>query len=594
MASPYALRETPYTSIILNCICIAICCVSLYCIAVIYPEFHILYRTTALSGAVVVVLAFATICIFFAFARFSFGYFIGFYFYIMIAGYLWLNSFSDLSYNHALTGLSAAASAVAFLLPALFICSPVRQLYVLSPRAFDRLLNIILLIGIATIAAGAHYNFRIVSIENIYNFRDKLALPTTLDYLIGLTSNALLPFAFAGLVLRKHFWRAGFALLLMLLFYPITLAKLALFTPVWLVALTLVSKAITSKTTVVLSLLVPMSVGIVLFMLYRNNMLPYNPAITYFGLVNFRMIAIPSLALDYYNYFFSTHDLTYYCQMRVLKLLVSCPYQEQLAIVIYKFFGVGGYFNASLFATEGVASVGPLFSPFAAFACGLVIALGNRLSAGLPNRLILISGAVLTQAFLNVPFTTVMLSHGAGVMFLLWYLTPREIFDPASNQPQTTHEPLIFRWNISAKLAYAFAAIGLWLGASYWLKTSYVSDPNFAVGPNVAGQKILLLRPFTRYSALNFAVVTERPFLFDLSPDNESLSTLELYENSKRLRPADSPLGDAPLGRGRFLFEKKNGVTLTWSSSDNSDPNTNGRAYWVVKPASVNSGGGSN
>jgi hypothetical protein len=240
--------------------------------------------------------------------------------------------------------------------------------------------------------------------------------------------------------LRKQPWRAGFTLLLMLFFYPITLAKLSLFTPVWLLTLTFFSKVIGSRTMVTLSVLVPVAVGIVLFALYKYDVLPYNSALAYFSLINFRMIAIPSLALDYYNYFFSAHDLTHYCQVRVLKMLVSCPYQEQLAVVIYKFFGIGGYFNASLFATEGVASVGPLFSPFAAFGCGLIIALGNRLSAGLPNRFILISAGVLSQSFPNVPLTTVMLSHGAGVMFLLWYLTPRDIFDPVKHQASIRRE----------------------------------------------------------------------------------------------------------------------------------------------------------
>jgi hypothetical protein len=135
----------------------------------------------------------------------------------------------------------------------------------------------------------------------------------------------------------------------------------------------------------------------------------------------------------------------------------------------------------------------------------------------------------------------------------------------------------------------------VWLLTSYWLKTSYVSDPNFATGPNVVGQKIPLLGSFAHFGNANFAVVTERPFLFEPSPDNDSLSTLELYENGKQLGPANRPRGEiATLGHGRFLYESKNGVTLSWSSSDNSDPNTNGRAYWIVKPALLNSGRGSN
>lgn len=103
---------------------------------------------------------------------------------------------------------------------------------------------------------------------------------------------------------------------------------------------------------------------------------------------------------------------------------MSCPYNEQISVVIYKAFPTGGYFNASLFATEGIASVGPLFAPITAFACGLVIGLANRASAHLPPRFVLVSGAVLVQLLLNVPFTTVLLTHGALLLFLLWYLTP--------------------------------------------------------------------------------------------------------------------------------------------------------------------------
>ena len=46
------------------------------------------------------------------------------------------------------------------------------------------------------------------------------------------------------------------------------------------------------------------------------------------------MIAIPSVAMDVYNDFFSTHDLTHFCQISLLKRIIHCPYQEQLSIVM--------------------------------------------------------------------------------------------------------------------------------------------------------------------------------------------------------------------------------------------------------------------
>jgi hypothetical protein len=140
------------------------------------------------------------------------------------------------------------------------------------------------------------------------------------------------------------------------------------------------------------------------------------------------MIAFPSSALDFYNDFFSKHDLTYFCQISFLKRLVDCPYADPLSIVMAKTYRLGN-FNASLFATEGIASVGPILAPFAALACGLVIAVGNRLSTGLKPRFILISGAALPQIFLNVPLTITLLTNGAALLFLLWYVTPRALFE---------------------------------------------------------------------------------------------------------------------------------------------------------------------
>ncbi len=416
---------------LLICLHVVLCCVTLVCVAQIYPEFHIFYRPDGLPGAVAVIAAFSIVSALFVFAEFSFGYFVGFYIYTMVLGYLWLNRFSEFNYNHQLAGLSAAASGVAFLLPALFIRAPLPRVWTLSQTAFSRLLNGILLLAAVTVAIGASYNFRLVGISDIYAFRDALTFPAILKYLTPTLSSALLPFAFACFVERRDIWRAGAALFLLVSFYPVTLSKLALLTPVWLLLMVLLSRIFELRITVIVSLLVPMAVGVILFILFTSDLAPYKMTIPYFGLVNFRMIAIPSLAMDYYNEFFSRHDLTYFCQIRPLKPFVACPYQEQLSVVIYNAFELGGNFNASLFATEGVASVGPMFAPVAVFAGGLVIALGNRVSAGLPPRFVLVSGAVLVQILPNVPFTVAMFTHGSVILFWLWYVMPRPGGTPA-------------------------------------------------------------------------------------------------------------------------------------------------------------------
>jgi hypothetical protein len=415
---------------------IVICCISLIDVSYFKYHgsfdaraFHIFYDPARLFGAVAMVAAFALVSFLFLFARFSFGYFIGFYLYTMVLGYLWLNYFSDLNYDHWLAGLSAAVSAIAFLLPALLISSPIRQTYVLSAQWLDRLLAFILVLAVATIAISAIYNFRLVAIERIYDYRDKLQFPTLLNYSIGMTSSTLLPFAFACFAARRNLWRAAATLFLLLLLYPIVLSKLVLFTPAWLVTITLLAWFFQARTAVVLSLLLPMLAGIVTFLLKTW------PA--FFYIVNFRMVTIPSTGMDVYNHYFSDHDLTYFCQIWFLKPLVSCPYPGPLSLVMESVYHLGN-FNASLFATEGVASVGPMFAPVSALLCGVVIAFANRLSAGLPARFILTSSAVLPQVFLNVPMTTTLLTHGAALLFLLWYITPRAMFE----QKSTSKPPL--------------------------------------------------------------------------------------------------------------------------------------------------------
>jgi len=423
----------------LICFHIVICCVSLIYVAdndhpVIDPTpFHMFFDPARLHIAVAVIALFALLSLLFVFARFSFGYFAGFYLYTMILGYLWLNCFSDLNYDHRVAGLSAAVSAAAFLAAALFVSPPIPRSFVLSERNFDLLLIFILVLAAATIAVGAIYNFRLVAFTRIYDYRDMMDSPKALNYLVTIVSGALLPFAFAGFVARGAWWGACAAVVLLLLFYPVTLSKLPLFAPVWLGSLLVLSAIFRARTAVVLSLFLPILCGVALHIAFKS------PSALYFSTVNFRMIAVPSNAMDIYNDFFSRHDLTWFCQIPALKQIMSCPYQEPLWILMEKAYNLGNL-NASLFATEGIASVGPLWAPLSAFACGLVIALGSRMADGLPYGFVLMSGAVLPLVLLNVPLSIVLVTHGAAILFLLWYITPRSMFRQDS-EPNVSRAP---------------------------------------------------------------------------------------------------------------------------------------------------------
>ena len=424
--------QARYDSVLLVCAHIAVCCASLIFIAgygagfgFAPAKFHVFYDHTRLATALTIIVAFALISFVFLLAPFSFGYFVGFYSYTMILGYLWLNCFTDLNYDHRLAAASAAVSACAFLLPALFSISPAKQVFVLSESDFDAFLLATLLIAAATIALGAFYNFRVVPLRDMYEFRQSIGSPVAVNYLLTIVSNTLLPFAFAAFVARGASWKATAVLLFLLIFYPITLTKISLLTPAWLVIVLVLSKTLEARTAVILSLFGPIILGLLLLIALKEH------TSFFFYTINFRMLAIPSIAMDVYNHFFSRHDLTYFCQISTLKSVMHCPYQEQLSVVMNREYDLGN-FNASMFATEGIASVGTFFAPIAAFVCGLVVAVGNRLSANLPPYFVMISGAVLPQVLLNVPLTTVLSTHGGVLLFLLWYITPRSIFQKDS------------------------------------------------------------------------------------------------------------------------------------------------------------------
>jgi len=401
--------------------------VSLTYVAYYYAPNFVAFSGDRIGPAILIAAPFALTAVLFAVSRFSFGYFLGFCLYTVVLGYLWLLEFSAFSYDHRWPAVSAAFSGLFFLLPALMSVLPFRQRFTLSPRAFDRLLMAILFVSAAVAAAGALSNFRLVGLAEIYTFREDIHFSTPMGYAIGATSMVLLPFAFAGFLMRGALWRAAAALALLLLFYPITLTKLTLFAPFWLLLLTMLSRSIEIRMAIVLSLAAPIALGVVLVVLFKAGLLPYELVFPYFGSVNFRMIAVPSLSIDIYNDFFATHPVTHFCQSGVLKAVVACPYSQPLALLMAKNYQLGNL-NASLFATEGVASVGAALAPIAALACGFVIALGNRVSAGLPARLILLSSAMLVQVFLNLPLTIAMVTYGGAILFLLWYVTPRTIF----------------------------------------------------------------------------------------------------------------------------------------------------------------------
>ena len=126
-------------------------------------------------------------------------------------------------------------------------------------------------------------------------------------------------------------------------------------------------------------------------------------------------------------------------------------------------------------------------------------------------------------------------------------------------------------------------------GRTYWAVKPPIAKGSGIV-PDVPGEKYLLKRPFARFGTSPFAVVAKDEWFAnsaDVPGQFDSSSPVMIYEDGKPLGPAHSMPHDtiATLGDGRFSHWKngKDSI-LVFSSSDNTDPETNGRDYWVVRP----------
>jgi hypothetical protein len=363
----------------------------------------------------------------FLFVKFSFGYLVGFYLFVMMSGYFWVNRFGTLGYDRPAGLASAAASIVLFLIPVLLLTIPAKRLFCLPHKVLDAIPVLVLALSAIVLVAGAFDGFRFVSLAEMYKHRAEISHSRAFNYAIGILDGALLPFAFACALSRKRWLMLALLCGTALLLYATAFTKLSLLVPFYLIFIAALTRFFEARSAVIISLLVPIIVGLIAR--------AFDTEITnaVFGFLLLRLLAIPSISLEHYFVFFTDHPVTHFCQITLIRRLVDCPYPE-LGVALSNWFGLGNQ-NASLFATEGVASVGPALAPLVAFFCGVVIAVGNMVSAGLPKRFVLISACMMPPILLNIPLSTTFLSHGMGVLFALWYLTPRDYFE---RRPGTT------------------------------------------------------------------------------------------------------------------------------------------------------------
>ncbi|MGY4479478.1 hypothetical protein [Bradyrhizobium sp. USDA 3364] len=392
-----------------------------------FPAMHF-WRTTITARAVFGTAVMVVFIPAFVAGRFSFGYLVGFSLLSAVFGFVWLSYFSAFDYPHAIARWAMIAALAAAIIPLLFQNKPLWRPD-LPEAAIARVALLLLVASFAVLIGDIRYG---ASLGDPYGTaRNAVVRPALLNYLTGIMIGAVLPYLFAHFASRQRSMAAAGVLLFALCFYPVVNNKTVLLLPIWLPFLLWLFGRFDPRLATVLAFLIPMIIGLTAFFVLvadRNYVL--------FSAINLRFLAIPSLALDQYADFFAHRELTWFCQITVLRHMTACPYGELGPTLgaIYR----DGNFNASFLATEGIASVGLVLAPISALVCGLVLSVGSMVSRHLSPRFIAVSSGIAVQAIMNVPLTTSLLSNGIALLFLLWWLTPEQRAELSRSPVQAT------------------------------------------------------------------------------------------------------------------------------------------------------------
>lgn len=129
-------------------------------------------------------------------------------------------------------------------------------------------------------------------------------------------------------------------------------------------------------------------------------------------------------------------------------------------------------------------------------------------------------------------------------------------------------------------LPYTVAALfAVYFPLALWSKAAWVD-------PSPKGTIVVqLYGPFEMvgHVAINrWQIAKLGGFGDDDTIESDNRSPVVIYENSKPLGPAHSTFAEMrDTGKGRFYFSR---TGFLFTATDNSDPNSNGRRYWAVKP----------
>jgi hypothetical protein len=260
------------------------------------------------------------------------------------------------------------------------------------------------------------------------------------SYAAGWLFGTLVPIIFSYLFFkRRRLLAVALSFCVSILIYITTSYKAVMLEPLFLsaAAIAVASFRKTFQTAICAGLLVALLPAC--YLATQTEKLS-GPELEYVGLVPFRTLAVPALALTQYRDFFSANPKTYLSHVRGFSLIITYPYMKPLPAVIgNRYYGptMEGA-NAGVWATDGFAAFGSIGIPISSVLLGVVLMLYDSLAKKEDLRVSTVAltfialslssvslfTTLLTQGWI-IPFAA-MLFLGPGLLSINRYSVPRE------------------------------------------------------------------------------------------------------------------------------------------------------------------------
>jgi hypothetical protein len=295
-----------------------------------------------------------------------------------------------------------------------------------DPGKLTTVIHCLTAIGLIMMIAEFHSIMKFVSFEAVYDLRSDaggIQASAITNYLIMWLTYCFGPFYIARALIRgrKLDWAVGVGILVLV--YGATGSKLAIMTPLFMVAMKYIDNG-RDEFLVRFLTVIAAFIGLLVTVVPDEGILRWVNAI-------FLMRVFGSngwCAAAYYEYF-SSHGYTFYSHIGpVNAMLRNYPYGDLLLgqEIAKAYFNLEANFNAGFWASDGFAAFGAAGVLIVTVFASMFMKWLNKTARHFPVRMVNFWLLGFWMALMNVPLSTALLSCGGLlVVFLLRSVRPR-------------------------------------------------------------------------------------------------------------------------------------------------------------------------